>query len=374
MAKAPLLVLSPNTNIEWHEGEVLVGLSSGRQVKVEAPLLPLLQAFGFPTSVDVVLRQFVEHRSEMSELIGHLKDVGVLRELPTVQKMADEASFLVYDDKGMTLANCAKEELSPGCQACKNGTWCCVFPGWDCNAACDFCPQPSMADASEPQDLWCDRLLAELELSGHRLTGLSLSGGEFLLYKDASARIARFARHRFPDIHLWGYTNGILANRETLVEVQAWGLNELRFDLAATGFAGPIIEHVEVAVDLFDWVVVEVPALESTVTHLVDRSMLSLLADIGVKQINLVEMLLAPGTPSATNYGDSPTYEVCVAPNTVTLALSESRGHTRDIMEYAHDHDVDMLINDCSAEAKYLQHRQREMKGLARLQLMAQRR
>lgn len=183
--------------------------------------------------------------------------------------------------------------LSPGCASCAAGTWSCLFVNGRCNAACFFCPaeqsrigEPTTSTVAfpNPRDY-----VAYVERLGVR--GVGLSGGEPLLTFDRTLDIARRLRRRFPPeaLHLWVYTNGLLADREKMTRLRDAGVDEVRFDLCASGYD---LGRLATAVGLIPTVTVEIPAIPEHEARL--RDLLAPLSDAGVAFLNLHQLRLTP--------------------------------------------------------------------------------
>lgn len=288
----------------------------------------------------------------------------------------------MFFDHGMTVCNCPKEQLSPGCLACKSGTWICVFPGFTCNAECRFCPRLTEQNIERQMNKkQMDLLFALIARRAQRIRGLSISGGE--LFHDnlqSAKKILRHVTMHYPHIYLWGYTNGIGATRENMEELRDLGMAEIRFNLAATDFREDIISKIrEHAVRIFPWVTVEVPAYGQTLDYMIQRGGLKELSDIGVRQINLAEVRVPLPSPGSKNVAPAsktflkryPLYEYRNQFGSSYLTLAESRLATWDILEYAHKNGITIPINDCSQDAKTLQMVRRYMKKLFVVQTYA---
>ena len=287
-----------------------------------------------------------------------------------------------FFDHDLTVCNCPKEQLSPGCLACKSGAWICVFPGFTCNAACRFCPRLTAQNTeNKMSERQMDFLFELIARRAHKIRGLSISGGE--LFHDnlqSAKKILRYVKKHHPHIYLWGYTNGIGATRDNMEELHDLGMDELRFDLAATDFRVDIIRKIRKdAVRIFPWVTVEVPAYEQTLDFMVRHGGLKELSDIGVKQINLAEIRVpfpssgsnnvAPAT--RTFLGQRSLYQYRNSLGSRCLNLVESRLATWDILDHAYEQGLAITVNDCSQDAKTLQEVQRYMTGIFMIQRYA---
>jgi pyruvate formate-lyase activating enzyme-like uncharacterized protein len=94
------------------------------------------------------------------------------------------------------------------------------------------------------------------------ITGVSFSGGEpFLEPHKLMEWVDWFKKHR-PDQYTWVYTNGLLAETSLLKELGRLGLDEIRFDTAATGYTHPtVLRNMAAAAESIPNVTVEIPAI-----------------------------------------------------------------------------------------------------------------
>jgi len=180
--------------------------------------------------------------------------------------------------------------LSPGCQRCVEGSWSCLFINGQCNASCFYCPAPQ-----DRREIPATNNLAfrhpqayatYLQRLGFR--GASVSGGEPLLTPNRTLAFLRAAREALgPAGHLWLYTNGLLLTRELAARLAAAGLDEIRFDLGATGYR---CDRISAAAGLIRTVSVEIPAVPEAVPTL--QRILPELPRLGVNHLNLHQLRL----------------------------------------------------------------------------------
>jgi len=389
------LFLTEDVALTWKQGKMTVTAPNGSETYItdEPAILWLLNSFSqAPTTPDNAMDQLKGKLSEdalnkLPERIEELKEKKILSPyylshedfFQTLNEKRRGMDFLKYDDWGMTVSSCGKGELSPGCQSCKDGRWICIFPGFTCNAQCDFCPRltKDMMDKPPMSLETMELLLKTIDAKKDEISGISISGGEIFFnnYEIAKELIKRVATS-YPHMYLWAYTNGIGANRENMQELRELGLQELRFNLAATEFKQEIIDKIrDDAVNIFPWVTVEVPIYGDSFHHLIERGKLKELADIGVKQLNLAEIRV-PAPDSEDEQDISPAakhflnYEEIYQFDHMSfkvLSVVRSRLYTYDIFEYAHRHGIDIRINDCSQEAKYVQIAGRTARGLDKI-------
>ena len=280
--------------------------------------------------------------------------------LERVAARREGLDFLRYDDDARTVTNCGKEALSPGCRACKDGRWICVFPSYRCNANCAFCPQSRHETSPDSETLasfQTDEFLRQLDAKADLLTGLSISGGELFLNWEVATRILKHVSESHPHLYTWAYTNGLAATLDRYVELRNLGIQEIRFNLAASGFHPKVLRTVEHAVSVFPWVSVEVPSCESTYHHLVTGEALPRLAEMGVKQLNLAEVFIPDNLSNVTTTYDAEKHVLYKFTSCWGDIISpvESRLRTYDVFEYAEKNGLRIRIHDCSNEAKELQ-------------------
>jgi len=67
---------------------------------------------------------------------------------------------------------------------------------------------------------------------------VSFSGGEPLLFQDRLFDYLNEIRTVCsPDLYVWMYTNGILADKKVFSKLASLGLDEVRFDIGATAYS-----------------------------------------------------------------------------------------------------------------------------------------
>jgi pyruvate formate-lyase activating enzyme-like uncharacterized protein len=248
-------------------------------------------------------------------------------------------------------------DLSPGCQACKDGTWDCIFTTMRCNLDCTFCYSPHAIPSDYAGSVFgsTPEQIAANHAKTH-ITGVSFSGGEpFLDVQGLFQWIAAF-KSRWPDKYTWVYTNGLLADEGSLRRLGELGVDEIRFNAAATGYDHPaVMENVSAAARLIPNVTVEIPAIPDDADKLL--SCLAVWSAAGVRFLNLHELIYEPGTNSASMLGARRTV---VTEDGHTSAINpDSRALTLAVMAKVQEEGLPLSINDCSLQSKLRQLRGR---------------
>lgn len=189
-----------------------------------------------------------------------------------------------------TKADC--RNLSEGCRMCGAGLWSCLFINGRCNCKCFYCPASQDEEClpttnavsfENPADY-----TAYLKHFGFR--GASISGGEPLLTPELTlSYISEIKKELGSDIYLWMYTNGSLATREIMISLRDAGLDEVRFDIGATGYD---LSGLRTAVGVIPVVTVEIPAVPEEKERLM--ALIPELAEMGVNHLNLHQLRLTP--------------------------------------------------------------------------------
>jgi len=244
-------------------------------------------------------------------------------------------------------------ELSPGCQACKDGTWDCVFTTMRCNLDCEFCYSPRAIPKDYAGSVFgtTPEQITQNHARTH-ITGISFSGGEpFVDTQKLFAWVTWFTS-RYPNKYYWVYTNGLLADEENLRRLGELGVDEVRFNMAATGYDHPtVMRNLAAAAWCIPNVTVEIPAIPEHACKL-----LSCLVDwcaLGVRFLNLHELMYEVGTNSASLAGARQA--IVTADGHCTEINPESRTLALAVMNKVQDEDLSLAVNDCSLQSKLRQ-------------------
>lgn len=261
---------------------------------------------------------------------------------------------LHIEDEGETVYLGA---LSPGCQACKAGTWDCIFTTMACNLDCAFC--------YSPQDIGRDFAGSQMgstpeEIAANhdrtRITGISFSGGEPFLQPDKLFEGLAWFTSRYPDRYYWVYTNGLLLTEEKLGRLAELGVDEIRFNLAATGYDHLVVlENLAAAARCLPNVTVEIPAIPEHG----DKVLAGLAGWCarGVRYLNMHELLYEPGSNSERMPG---ARQAIITPDGHQAAIHPaSRDLTLAVMRRVQNAGLPLFVNDCSLQSKMRQLRGR---------------
>jgi pyruvate formate-lyase activating enzyme-like uncharacterized protein len=230
--------------------------------------------------------------------------------------------------------------LSPGCRLCTEGAWSCLFINGRCNARCFYCPTSQEETGLPTTNTMSFRTpadnIAYLERFGFR--GASFSGGEPLITPARTLGFLSAVKRHFGDrLHTWLYTNGLLADGEILRRLADAGLDEIRFDIGAAGYA---LQGPALAAGLIPTVTVEIPAIPEETERL--KALLPKLFEVGVRHLNLHQLRLTPynlprlaGRPYTFLHGEKVT-------------VLESELTALEVILHGLDRGIDLPVNYCS--------------------------
>ncbi len=234
--------------------------------------------------------------------------------------------------------------ISRGCSICGSGKWSCLFITNKCNAACFYCPTSQQND-EKPSTQALEFKSADdyaNYIKFFQFDGVSFSGGEPLLVFDRTLEYLHAVRSICrDDIYIWMYTNGILANRQQLQQLANVNLNEIRFDIGATGFT---LDKVRLAKGIIPNITIEIPAIPEEKERLI--ALLPEMVDAGVTNLNLHHLRL-------TQYNISKLikhgYTIINAEKPLVL---ESELAALEIINKAKELELPIGVNYCSFHFK----------------------
>ncbi len=232
------------------------------------------------------------------------------------------------------------KQISKGCMICGLGSWSCLFVTGKCNANCFYCPAQQLADetpSTQGIDFETPESYAEY-IDFFKFKGVSFSGGEPLLFFDRTLQYLKQVRKKCkPDIYTWMYTNGILADNNKFRKLASAGLDEVRFDIGATGFK---LDKIKFAKGLVPNISIEIPAVPEEKERL--KQLLPEMAKAGVGNLNLHQLRLTKhNAPKLLKRG----YTYLHAERPIVL---ESELAALEIIAFAKEKNIDIGINYCS--------------------------
>lgn len=235
--------------------------------------------------------------------------------------------------------------LSPGCRQCTDMAWSCLFVSGRCNGRCFYCPTPQNTD-DPPMSGSVPFHRAQDYADYVRFFGFggaSISGGEPFLDFEKSLSYVRALRHACgPALHIWLYTNGILATQDKLRLLADAGLDEIRFDIGATAYD---LKFASLAAGIVPTVTVEIPAVPEEATRL--RSLLPDLWAAGVQHLNLHQLRL---TPHNARHLLEREYTYVHGPKVTVL---ESELCALELVAHAAQSALPLAVNYCSFVYKH---------------------
>ncbi len=288
---------------------------------------------------DLYLNDLVnQNRKEFSQYTD-LKWLGYQSAMKASEKRekltkALEGSWLFKDTKPFY------NQISKGCMICGLGTWSCLFITGKCNANCFYCPASQLNDeVPSTQNLNFETPEAYAEyINFFNFKGVSFSGGEPLLFFDRTLQYLKQVRKTCnPEIYTWMYTNGILAEEQKFKKLASAGINEVRFDIGATGFK---LDKIKFARGIVPNITIEIPAVPEEKDKIIQ--LLPEMIKAGVTNLNLHQLRL---TKHNVQKLSKRNYTYIQAEQPIVL---ESELAALEILNYAREKGLEIGINYCS--------------------------
>lgn len=231
-------------------------------------------------------------------------------------------------------------QLSKGCKLCGLGSWSCLFITNKCNAGCFYCPAAQQNDElPATQSLTFETAEAYADyINFFKFKGVSFSGGEPLLFFDRTLHYLKTVRKMCaPEIYIWMYTNGILADSYKFRKLAAAGLYEVRFDIGATGYK---LDKVKIARNVIPNITIEIPAVPEEKERI--KLLFPEMIEAGVTNLNLHQLRLTKhNAPKMLKRN----YTFIPAEQPIVL---ESEIAALELMEFARKNHLEIGINYCS--------------------------
>lgn len=240
-----------------------------------------------------------------------------------------------------------------GCRSCLLGTGLSAIRKTNkCNLKCKFCYNYGELDNISPvgEGMWeiggtkfyekdIDLLLSIYD----KPTGISY------VYLEPFMEIEKYypVVRKFSDagIHQHLYTNGTLATEETLKALGEAGLDELRFNLGASGCSDKVIENIGIAKKYIKRVGIETPMTPEFLEAFFRKKQAILATNLDF--INCAELHLNEN--NIGNYRGENMY-IC---RHGYISPIWSRELTLKFMKIADDEGWDLVVHDCSNQTKF---------------------
>lgn len=232
------------------------------------------------------------------------------------------------------------KQLSKGCMLCGLGMWSCLFITGKCNASCFYCPsQQKQDEIPGSQSLSFPTAASYAEyINFFNFKGVSFSGGEPLLVPERVIDYLKQIRKKCsPEVYVWMYTNGRLANESIFKKLASLGLDEVRFDIGANAYN---LDKINYAKGIIKNISVEIPVVPEEKECL--KKLLPDMVKAGVSNLNLHQLRLTEyNAPKLLKRN----YTYIAAEKPIVL---ESELAALEIIEYANKHHIEIGINYCS--------------------------
>lgn len=234
--------------------------------------------------------------------------------------------------------------LAPGCSHCLAMTWSCLFINNICNASCFYCPSPQ-SEREEPQTNFL-RFAKTRDYADYLVhfgfKGVSISGGEPLMTFDRSLAFLSEVKKRLGEkVHTWLYTNGILLDREKVIRLKYAGLDEIRFDIGATGYS---LEKIKLAFGDIPHITVEIPAVPGDCAKM--KVLMRQMVDVGVQYLNLHQMRCTPfNCQKILERGEEQAYTFLHGRKVTVL---ESELVALELLLHGLEQKIPLAVNYCS--------------------------
>ncbi len=274
-----------------------------------------------------------------------------------IEQLRQKGANLRNDDKSVVV-----NHLSPSCQACQVGvTSQTFFVSLNCHRDCFYCFNPNQEDFEYYREHTRDTVaeLDELHKTSPRIKHLALTGGEPLLHKAEAYRFFSHARETFPSAFTRLYTSGDHIDRETLENLKAAGLDEIRFSIRMHDLARGqthTYDRIALAREYIPNVMVEMPVLPDSLEEM--KTVLLRLEALGIFGINLLELCFPLNNAEIFR---ARGYRIKARPFRVLydywyaggLPVAGSESVCLDLVEFAMQQGLKMGVHYCSLENKH---------------------
>jgi len=291
--------------------------------------------------------------------LEHIHYIDVLEQIKNRQDLLPSENLIrpnefvaFYVPNGKMLS-----DLCYGCKSCLANKITHIRHSDKCNASCNFCYFYMVKDDSRILPKWayresCTRfnldvneikLLLSKQIFG-KVNAIGWLEKEPLLEMEKMEPIMQFISDN--GVYQYLYTNGILANKDNLLMLKDFGLNEIRFNLQATDFSPATLAYMRLACTIIENVCIETPIYSKSYNNFLKHK--SYILDSGIKQINMPELQINPNNldifkSEGKIYRHRRGY----------VSPISSRNYVYDLIELAISESWNCIINDCSNDTKF---------------------
>ncbi len=295
----------------------------------EEALMPRQQELAYAALSQIEAAVDARNEKLMSEIKG-LKTIG-------------GRSYFVGEEK----------DFPAGCRSCLTGTGLSAIRKTNrCNIQCKFCYNYGELDQIPPigEGFW--------EIGGTKFREEDLEllmsiqkkpTGVAYVYLEPFMEIEKYygvvAKFRAAGVHQHLYTNGIRCTEENLRALGEAGLDEIRFNLGATGCSEKVIENIALAKKYIPRVGVETPMTPEFYDSFQQKK--DAVLATGLDFMNCAELHLNPN--NIGNYEGEPMY-IC---RMGYISPIWSRELTLKLMKMADEEKWPIVVHDCSNHTKF---------------------
>lgn len=267
---------------------------------------------------------------------------AMLQTIPGVKRLCDRTMYIGPD-----------ERFPAGCRSCLLGTGLSAIRKTNrCNAACPFCYDYGLLKNQPPigeglfeigGTRFAESDLPLLVNMSNKPTGVSYVYLEPFMEIEKYYNIIRVFHEA--GIHQHLYTNGLLATRDNLKTLAEAGLDELRFNLGASGCADRVIDAIATARDFFPQVGIETPMTPEFFETFLQKK--ERILGTGIDFINCAELHLNEN--NLENYAGEPMYLYRLG----YLSPVFSGDLTLRLMKRAAEENWGIVVHNCSNATKF---------------------
>lgn len=265
--------------------------------------------------------------------------------------MSEIKGLKTLDNRTFFVGN--KDKFPKGCRSCLLGTGLGAIRKTNkCNLECKFCYNYGELDSIPPvgEGMW--------EIGGTRfyekdidllLSIYNKPTGVSYVYLEPFMEIEKYypviKKFSNANIHQHLYTNGILATEENLKALAEAGLDEIRFNLAATNCSDKVIEKIGIAKQYIKSVGIESPMTPEFFETFLKKK--KVILDTKLDFINCAELHLNEN--NIYNYYGENMYIYRLG----YISPIWSRELTLKLMKIADEENWDLVVHDCSNHTKF---------------------